>query len=125
MAVAFLASQTSQGDLDMTLPVSRLGDKGQRYQVMCRGYPEDGQHVFGWVTCLKSAKRICKSLRKAPGCISTAILDRETNTNVTCDLFECDWVEEYYGHRCGNCDMFYPHGCAPWDDTDDIEELMD
>lgn len=34
---------------------------------------------------------------------------------------ECkhNWVEEYYGTRCTNCDVFYPFGCAPWDWPDD------
>ncbi len=29
----------------------------------------------------------------------------------------CDhvWTEEYYGARCTKCDLFYPHGCAPWE----------
>jgi len=33
---------------------------------------------------------------------------------------ECqhDWKEEYYGTRCMKCDLFYPYGCAPWDDED-------
>ena len=40
---------------------------------------------------------------------------------------ECNhnWTEEYYGTRCTICNLFYPHGCAPWDEiayeTDDIE----
>jgi hypothetical protein len=32
-------------------------------------------------------------------------------------VMSCDhkWEEEYYGHRCKECDLFYAHGCAPWD----------
>ncbi len=26
------------------------------------------------------------------------------------------WVEEYYGHKCNRCDLFFAHCCAPWDD---------
>ena len=31
---------------------------------------------------------------------------------------ECqhDFQEEYYGTRCTKCDLFYPDGCAPWDE---------
>ena len=41
--------------------------------------------------------------------------------------FACDakgnphtWVEEYYGHRCADCDLFFAEGCAPWDDDQPI-----
>lgn len=30
-------------------------------------------------------------------------------------LCDHEWAEEYYGHRCSKCDLFYAHGCAPWD----------
>jgi transposase-like protein len=26
------------------------------------------------------------------------------------------WKQEYYGVRCSICGMFYPDGCAPWED---------
>lgn len=32
-----------------------------------------------------------------------------------CENDKHDFVEEYYGQRCSKCDLFYPHGCAPWD----------
>ena len=33
---------------------------------------------------------------------------------------ECahDWREEYYGHRCSKCGLFFAFGCAPWDADD-------
>lgn len=30
-----------------------------------------------------------------------------------------DFQEEYYGYKCINCGLFYPYGCAPWEDEDD------
>ena len=36
---------------------------------------------------------------------------------VICEPMKHDWKEEYYGHRCTNCDAFYAFGCAPWDDN--------
>lgn len=26
------------------------------------------------------------------------------------------YVEEYYGCLCTACGLFYPYGCAPWED---------
>ena len=31
-----------------------------------------------------------------------------------------EWHEEYYGYHCSLCDLFYPFGCAPWDDLDEL-----
>jgi hypothetical protein len=28
------------------------------------------------------------------------------------------WDDEYYGTRCTKCGLFYPFGCAPWDDNE-------
>src|SRR5689334_12172354 len=40
---------------------------------------------------------------------------------------KCEWQEEYYGVRCIKCEMFYPHGGAPWeegfDDDDDDDSI--
>lgn len=33
--------------------------------------------------------------------------------------FDHKFEEEYYGWRCAKCDLFYPYGCAPWDDCGD------
>jgi hypothetical protein len=32
------------------------------------------------------------------------------------------FIEEYYGHRCDKCGVFYAFGCAPWDDEDWFEQ---
>jgi hypothetical protein len=34
-----------------------------------------------------------------------------------CGTFKHQWVQEYYGVRCSVCGLFYPDGCAPWEDT--------
>lgn len=36
-----------------------------------------------------------------------------------CSTFNHDYKEEYYGHRCTKCGLFFAHGCAPWDDDDE------
>lgn len=33
------------------------------------------------------------------------------------------WEEEYYGHRCKKCDLFYAHGQAPWDYYDEDDDF--
>jgi hypothetical protein len=33
-----------------------------------------------------------------------------------CSTFNHKWKKEYYGVRCEKCDLFYPDGCAPWED---------
>ena len=38
------------------------------------------------------------------------------------------WKEVYYGTECEVCGLFYPDGCAPWDnvnDDDDWDEKCD
>lgn len=37
----------------------------------------------------------------------------------SCDSFNHEWKEEYYGYRCVRCDMFYAFGQAPWEESDD------
>jgi len=34
---------------------------------------------------------------------------------------ECshEFKESYYGWQCEKCDMFHPHGCAPWDEEEE------
>lgn len=40
---------------------------------------------------------------------------------------ECkhNWKEEYYGTRCDICNLFYPFGCAPWDDDEEPDDDRD
>ena len=35
----------------------------------------------------------------------------------------CEFVEEYYGHRCKHCDVFYPHGF--FEESEDDDEYED
>ncbi len=44
-----------------------------------------------------------------------AIIDRQN----ACDH---KWVAVYYGTKCPECELFYPHSCAPWDDVDEDQE---
>ena len=60
----------------MTLPPHKLGDKGQRYEVHCEGYPEDGDNVIGWATNRESAARMARPLDDAPGSKRVWIVDR-------------------------------------------------
>lgn len=41
-----------------------------------------------------------------------------------CDIFSHDWQEEYHGHRCSRCDLFYIHGLAPWEYDPEEEERI-
>ena len=29
-----------------------------------------------------------------------------------------EWDEEDYSYRCINCGLFFPYGCAPWEEDD-------
>ena len=63
----------------MTLPPSRLGDKGQRFLIQTQNYPvADG----GWQNAAYSnkeciAESMANSLRLAPTCTDVRIIDRE------------------------------------------------
>lgn len=32
-----------------------------------------------------------------------------------------EWTENYYGHKCAKCELFFAFGCGPWDEPDDDE----
>jgi len=108
-----------EGGDQVTLQASQIGDQGQRFEVHCRGYPEDGDQVIGWATTLDRAEAMAASIRLAPRAISGWVVDRETGQKVHCELFSHDWRKEYYGHRCRKCDEFHAFGCAPWDRSDE------
>ncbi|MCP9495910.1 MAG: hypothetical protein MSG64_15785 [Pyrinomonadaceae bacterium MAG19_C2-C3] len=38
-----------------------------------------------------------------------------------CPDFNHEWKDEYYGTRCQKCDLFFPDGCAPWDEPQELE----
>ena len=59
-----------------------VGDRGQRYEVRATGYPKDGESVIGWAPTLDGASNMAAAIRKAPGCTSTAIWDRQENKQV-------------------------------------------
>lgn len=50
--------------------------------------------------------------------------DRERAQEL-CELTHHDWVEDYYGYRCSQCNMFIPYGCEPWIDFDDEGDADD
>lgn len=55
----------------------KVGDEGQRYEVRSTGYPKKAESVIGWCPELEGAERMAQAIRKAPGCTSTVIWDRE------------------------------------------------
>lgn len=59
-----------------------VGDKGQRYEVRATGYPKTEESVIGWTDNLDGADRMAGAVRKAPGCTSTVIFDRQENKQV-------------------------------------------
>ncbi|MCW5705462.1 MAG: hypothetical protein KIT82_23125 [Bradyrhizobium sp.] len=63
-------------------PHTNVGDRGQRYEVRATGYPKPDESVIGWATTLDGASDIAAAIRRAPGCTSTTIFDRETNKPV-------------------------------------------
>lgn len=63
-------------------PHTNVGDRGQRYEVRSSGYPKTGWSVFGWSNDRDGATRMAESVRLAPSCIATEVLDREQNNAV-------------------------------------------
>ncbi|MEZ5709691.1 MAG: hypothetical protein R3E02_09930 [Blastomonas sp.] len=62
----------------MTLPPSKIGDKGQRYEIRVFGWPlEDQWNVVGWAGNWPSARRMAKAFQKVPGVQGYEITDRE------------------------------------------------
>lgn len=59
------------------MSLSPIGDKGQRYEISCTGYPFEGEKtVIGWTEQLPEAERMATGLRRAPGATSVHIRDR-------------------------------------------------
>jgi hypothetical protein len=63
-------------------PHTNVGDRGQRYEVRATGWPDDGKGIIGWSATLDGAERMAAGARKAPGCLSTEIYDREEDKSV-------------------------------------------
>ena len=40
---------------------------------------------------------------------------------IACDPFPHKWVNDYYGFSCANCDAWFSHGNAPWDEGTELE----
>jgi len=59
-----------------------VGDHGQRYEVRATGYPKPEQTVIGWSGSLRGAEQMASSIRLAPGCTSTEIVDRQENRSL-------------------------------------------
>lgn len=47
----------------------------KRYEVHAIGYPNEGDNVIGWAKHIKTAIQMASSIRKAPGCEQSSILD--------------------------------------------------
>ncbi len=61
----------------MTLPASRIGDKGQRWQVEALGYPREGEWAtIGWSDTRDGARAMASSIKNHPSCTQTRISDR-------------------------------------------------
>ncbi len=67
----------------MTLPPHRIGDKGLRFEVRCKGWPEDGWRVYGWTDELKRAKAMAKIILNAPTATAVKVLDRNKEQGST------------------------------------------
>ena len=64
----------------MTLPPSRIGDKGQRYTVVFKGFHEDAPDVeqaLGYSVTLKGAEDLTEIVKAHPEWHSPRIVDRE------------------------------------------------
>ena len=60
----------------MTLPPNRIGDKGQRFQVDCLDYPNEGWNVIGWSNDLEGAGQMADAIQLAPTAQESRIIDR-------------------------------------------------
>lgn len=60
----------------MTLPKSRIGDKGQRFELWTFGYPENGWSIIGWSDDRFRMTRWASSMLVAPGCLGVFVHDR-------------------------------------------------
>lgn len=61
----------------MTLPLERLGDKGQRFVLELKDYPEEGWQEVLYTNDKDRAWKAALSMSKAPTCTDWRILDRE------------------------------------------------
>lgn len=69
----------------MTLKPYQIGDRGQRFEIHCVGYPEDGDNVIGWHSGDERAVQMAKAIRLAPGATRSYVLDREDGITIEVD----------------------------------------
>lgn len=78
----------------MTLPPDKIGDKGQRYEISCFGYPfADRDNVIGWCDDLDGVKTLMRAGSLAPGASSMSVRDRWNQTS--------EWSGGVYRQYCG------------------------
>lgn len=76
------------------MSMSPTGDKGQRYEVSCSGYPfADQDCIIGWVETMDGVERMTSALRQAPGALSITIRDRWKATPA--------WPDHKFVQYCG------------------------
>ncbi len=61
----------------MTLPPSKVGDKGQRWEARVTGYPTNGENIIGWASSKLGAIELAISLKSAPRALRMRIIDRQ------------------------------------------------
>ncbi|MEL6233299.1 MAG: hypothetical protein AAFR46_02710 [Pseudomonadota bacterium] len=61
----------------MTLPPHRLGDKGQRFELQAKGWPEDGWNVIAWDESRARLEKRADAIRHAPSCTDVRVIDRK------------------------------------------------
>jgi len=61
-------------------PHTNIGDRGQRYELRSTGWPSKETSVVGWNDTLDGAQQMAATIRKAPGCTATLILDRHNES---------------------------------------------
>lgn len=68
----------------MTLPPSRIGDKGQRYEIrwLKNGDAPETHRVLGWATKESGARQMRDARFDAPDVALVWIVDRETGKRV-------------------------------------------
>jgi hypothetical protein len=63
-------------------PHTNVGDRGQRYEIRCTGYPKKETSVMGWAATLEGAGEMLSAFCQAPGAVSVEIFDRQENKTV-------------------------------------------
>lgn len=64
----------------MTLAPQQIGDKGQRFEVHCVGYPNITDNVIGWSDDREKARELGHSILNAPSASIVYTIDRENQT---------------------------------------------